>query len=271
MTFYPVNLVGNAALSNPVTVAQGGTGSTTAIGNGISGQYVVAPSSYAPATLVAFSTASATMGALTVPATTVAAGSNGGTISGIAAWGTPGAGQLAVATSTNWPPSGTVNVAASGPTTAIVTYTGISAGLLTGCVYVSGSPVGTVATGGAVTLTSLYASTGAFTAPASGNVIVTASFTANVGASVAFSVGLAAHGTVTPMVCNSFTYADATASETRLYTAVFYVTGLTGSNNFDLLSSVAGANTLTIRALGSTSTTPTGTVGGPITLTVSAV
>jgi hypothetical protein len=29
MTFYPVNLVGNAALSNPVTVAQGGTGLTS--------------------------------------------------------------------------------------------------------------------------------------------------------------------------------------------------------------------------------------------------
>ena len=47
-----------------------------------------------------------------------------------------------------------MNVAASGSTTAVVTYTGISGNTLTGCAYVSGSATGTVSTGGAVTLAS---------------------------------------------------------------------------------------------------------------------
>ena len=51
-----------------------------------------------------------------------------------------------------WPAAGTINVAASGSTTAVVTYTGISGNSLTGCAYVSGSATGTVSTGGAVTL-----------------------------------------------------------------------------------------------------------------------
>jgi hypothetical protein len=86
--------------------------------------------------------------------TTVAAGSNGGEISTIASWAFPSAGVLDVATTTNWPTSGTVNVAASGATTAIVTYAGTSGNSLTGCAYVSGSPTGTVATGGTVALSS---------------------------------------------------------------------------------------------------------------------
>jgi hypothetical protein len=95
------------------------------------------------------------------PATTVAAGSNGGVISAIATWTSPSAGVLDVASTTGLPPSGTVHVAASGATTALVSYTGTAAGTLTGCAYISGSAIGTVATGGAVspvTATSLPAS-----------------------------------------------------------------------------------------------------------------
>jgi hypothetical protein len=84
---------------------------------------------------------------------TIAAGSNGGTISAIASWSSPSAGVLDVSTlPAGFPASGTVYVAASGSTTAVVTYTGVAGGnQLTGCAYVSGSASGTVATGGAVT------------------------------------------------------------------------------------------------------------------------
>ena len=87
-------------------------------------------------------------------ATTVASGSNGGEISTIASWSNPSAGVLDVASiPANTPTSGTLTVAASGSTTAVVTYTGISGNSFTGCAYVSGSATGTVATGGAVTTT----------------------------------------------------------------------------------------------------------------------
>ena len=60
--------------------------------------------------------------------------------------------MLDVASTAGFPTAGTINVAASGRTTAVVTYTGISGNSLTGCAYVSGSATGTVSTGGAVTL-----------------------------------------------------------------------------------------------------------------------
>ena len=85
-----------------------------------------------------------------VSGTTVASGSNGGTIANVASWANPSAGVLDVASVTGFPTSGTVYVAASGSTLAVVTYTGTAVGQLTGCAYVSGSPAGTVATGGAV-------------------------------------------------------------------------------------------------------------------------
>jgi hypothetical protein len=85
--------------------------------------------------------------------TTVAAGSNGGEISQIATWAHPSAGVLDVASAADMSPTGgTINVAASGSTTAVVTYTGVSGNSLTGCAYVSGSATGTVSTGGAVGL-----------------------------------------------------------------------------------------------------------------------
>jgi parallel beta-helix repeat protein len=81
-------------------------------------------------------------------ATTVAAGSNGAEPS---AWTTASPGTLDVASSSGFPSTGQVWVAASGSTIALVSYTGTGAGTLTGCVYLSGSPTGTLSTGGAVT------------------------------------------------------------------------------------------------------------------------
>jgi hypothetical protein len=91
-------------------------------------------------------------------ATTVASGSNGGEISTIASWSSPSAGVLSVASTTGYPASGSLAVAASGTTLAEITYTGISGNTFTGCAYVSGSATGTVSTGGAVTNAALPAS-----------------------------------------------------------------------------------------------------------------
>jgi hypothetical protein len=99
-----------------------------------------APDSYANSVLVTGQHLSA--------ATTVEAGSNGGTISNIGSWSAPSAGVLDVADSSQFTPSGQVQVHCSGHTNAIVSYTGLSSGgRFTGCQYVSGSPSGTVSTG----------------------------------------------------------------------------------------------------------------------------
>jgi hypothetical protein len=246
----------------------------------VSGQYLCPPVQYAPATQVLIETLSATMASLNAAATTVASGSNGGEISAVASWSSPSAGVLDVASTAGWPSAGKFTVATS-TTTATCTYSGITATSLTGCAYVSGSATGTVATGGAVTLigagtgyvTPPGISTGSFTAPASGSVLVTANFMAYVSAgSTNMSFGLAADGTVTPMVCDNVTFTDSAASSARMYTPVFLVSGLTpgGSYDFDLMFAVA-SGTLTVRALGSESTTPTGTLGLPVTMTVQAV
>lgn len=237
--------------------------------------FLCTPTQYAPAGGATLSTTSASMVPLSIPATTVASGSNGGEISAIASWSSPSAGVLDVVTTTGWPTSGTVNVAASGATTAVVTYTGTAAGQLTGCTYVSGSASGTVATGGAVTLTSVSVNTGFFTAPASGSVVVTA---ANLGilqgaASDVFAFGLCAHGTVTPMVCDNLIF-NFSGNTHQAYAMTFLVTGLTpgSSYDFDLMFCAASGNTLSVFAQGNTSTTPTGgNLGGPIILTVQAV
>jgi hypothetical protein len=94
--------------------------------------------------------------------TTVASGSNGGEISTIASWSFPSAGVLAVASTAGYPTSGTQTlfVAASGSTTALITYTGVSGNTFTGCAYLSGSATGTVATGGVVDLQLLVINTG---------------------------------------------------------------------------------------------------------------
>jgi hypothetical protein len=83
------------------------------------------------------------------PTTSVAAASNGGTISGIASWGNPSAGVLAVADTQFFPATGTLNVTTSG-TLAVIPYTGKTATSFTGCTFSSGS--GTVSTGGSVVL-----------------------------------------------------------------------------------------------------------------------
>jgi hypothetical protein len=239
----------------------------------ISGQYLTTPTVLAPAGATSLTSASATLAAITPAATTVAAGSNGGEISAVATWASPSPGVLDVATTTAWPSSGTVTVAASGATTAVLTYTGIATGQLTGCQYVSGSPAGTVSTGGAVTLTSSAVTTGPFTA-VSASALVTASFVYNQTGSDAVAFALAAHGQAGPVVGNVVT-ANSNSQTTAVPLSIpFLVTGLTpgDSYNYDLLFAIAGGGSVAVRVLGQTSTTPTGESGyGPAVMTVQAV
>ena len=250
-------------------------------GEPLSGGYLCPPVQYAPSAQVQINTLSATMASLNAAATTVAAGSNGGEISLVASWSSPSAGVLDVASTAGWPSAGTFTVAASGPTTAICTYTGTTAATLTGCAYVSGSATGTVATGGAVTLTAAGAgggqpvpaiSTGSFTAPPSGSVVVTASFAAKISGTANMSFGLVAHNTLTPMVCDNVSFTDSAAATARAYQVPFVVGSLTAGSayTFDLMFATS-ANTLSVVAYGAASTAPTGTLGGPVTLTVQAV
>jgi hypothetical protein len=241
--------------------------------------FLCTPTSYAPASQVTLETVSAVFTPLLASATTVAAGSNGGEISTIASWSSPSAGVLDVASvAASWPSSGTVAVSASGSTVAIVTYAGTSGGnQLTGCVYVSGSATGTVTTGGVVSLTSgiaAVASTGSFTAPVSGSVVVTAGFTVSAGSASGVGFGLALHGTTT-MVGNS-TIVKFTNSNPGPVSITFLVTGLTAgsSYNLDLMWAATLGITLSILAIGQTSASPnlsSGSQGSPVVMTAQAV
>jgi hypothetical protein len=113
--------------------------------------------------------------------------------------------------------------------------------------------------------------TGSFIAPASGSVVVTATFSAGPGAAGTVMVfGIAAHGTTTP-AANLINFADS-AVETRLWECTWVVTGLTAgsSYNFDLIgANQTSADTVTIRALGVTAVGTT--EGSPVIMTVRGV
>ena len=114
--------------------------------------------------------------------------------------------------------------------------------------------------------------TGNFTAPPSGSVLVGASFFLQPPSTVVFAFGLAAHGTVSPVIGQTIT-GEVSSVNVRYPTVLqFLVTGLTpGSTyNFDLLGCSA-TQSLVITALGASSTTPTGTLGGPVVMTVQGV
>lgn len=66
-------------------------------------------------------------------------------------WTVSSPGTLTVASASGFPSSGRLWLAASGNTTALISYTGISGATFIGCVYMSGSPAGTLSVGGAVT------------------------------------------------------------------------------------------------------------------------
>jgi parallel beta-helix repeat protein len=122
-------------------------------------------------------------------------------------------------------------------------------------------------------ISSTNINTGSFAAPASGSVLVTASFVAQISASGGpFAAGLLAHGGST-LYGMTVTVQDNAANVRRPYCLQFLVTGLTPgtSYNFDL-AAAANANTFTLYAYGETATSPNlGNFGAPAVMTVQAV
>jgi hypothetical protein len=125
-------------------------------------------------------------------------------------------------------------------------------------------------------VSSANVNTGSFTAPASGAVVVTSSFVAEVS-SVAFVVGfgLCQHGTTTPMIGNSVITKLAVAAQAQPVTTTFLVNSLTSGSayTFDLMYATAGGS-VSVLAFANTSTAPTlGTLttGAPVTMTVQGV
>lgn len=123
---------------------------------------------------------------------------------------------------------------------------------------------------------STNAQTGSFTAPPSGNVLVTASFVGNIQtATTGQAVALAAHGTVTPIIGNEIQWADSSINVSRPYRLEFYVTGLTpgAATNFDLVGATGSASdAMQILAQALTSTTLTAaTRAAPLLMTVTAM
>ena len=118
-------------------------------------------------------------------------------------------------------------------------------------------------------------STGAFNAPPSGTVLVTASFMPTMPTIAPAAFALAAHGTVTPLIGNAIQGELANNTTFQPTTLQFLVTGLTAgtSYNFDLLGATGNASdALEIIAFQMTATTITaGNRGGPVVMTVQAV
>lgn len=241
--------------------------------------FLCTPTVYAPGSQTLLVTTSPAYVPPLATATTVAAGSSTGEISQIASWAFPSAGVLDVAAvPASWPSSGTVAVQASGSTVAVVTYASTSAGQLNGCVYVSGSPTGTLTTGGSISLSAgitPFISTGNFVAPASGDVVVTVSLTGTQSATGhKYGFALAAHNTVTPLV--GAQVVGATAGGWQQIQITWLVTGLTPGTtyNFDLLFAGTSATTTNIYAYSQSSTTLTDSnanAGAPVVMTVQAV
>jgi hypothetical protein len=119
--------------------------------------------------------------------------------------------------------------------------------------------------------------TGSFTAPASGSVLVRVSYIGIASvASMFTAIGLAAHGTVTPIVGVLAETEQSSAGAVLAAVHEYLVTGLTPgtSYNFDLVGACTSGDTFSILAMGQTSTTPTlgtGGRGGPVTMTVQGV
>ena len=131
-------------------------------------------------------------------------------------------------------------------------------------------------------VSSANVNTGAFTAPPSGEVLVSVSgMVMQISADAdEAAFGLCAHGTVTPMAgdVSSFRFSVSQAGADSSFPAgmQFLVSGLAAGNsyNFDLMWAVAGAATLTAYPCETTSVTPpfsNATLGQPIIMTVQGV
>ena len=112
--------------------------------------------------------------------------------------------------------------------------------------------------------------TNSFTFPASGTVIIRASFTVYPPAAAVYAYAVAPMGSVTPSG-NVITAEATLATENAPTDLTFVVAGTPGaSGQYDLLGAAASGS-VAILAFGQTATTPTAHLGAPVVLTVQAV
>jgi hypothetical protein len=122
-------------------------------------------------------------------------------------------------------------------------------------------------------ISSANVNTGAFTVGPQGTAIITVSLVAEWSNAAGAAFNVALHGTTTP-AANAVVFKDSSATIPRAYQMQFVVTGLTPftSYNFDLIACMTSGDTLTVLALGTTSSSPTLTSqGAPVTMTVQAL
>lgn len=168
-----------------------------------------------------------------------------------------------------------VCTAAGSPGTWVSGLTGIVRGqlLLTPSQYApstQATPAVTSTTYAALDTTNI--NTGSFTAPASGAVLVTASFVAGQsGTGSVLGFALVDHGAATVRGKPVQPQSGGTANQPVSLTVQFLVTGLTAGNtyNFDL-AAAAPSGTITILAFGNTSSTAGATRGAPVIMSVQA-
>ena len=166
------------------------------------------------------------------------------------------------------------DVEIAGNLTVDGSFSGILPGqyLISPAVILSGTFTSASATLSAVAAGTV--STGLFAAPPSGEVIVEVDVVVNSSAASAVGFGLAATGTVTPVVGHVIGIEQSSLTPYSAAHLVFPVTGLTAgsSYNFDVLFGIANGNTVTAAAVNSTATTvTTASKGGPIVIAVKAV
>jgi hypothetical protein len=136
------------------------------------------------------------------------------------------------------------------------------------------TPSGTVTTSySALSSTQVTSvSTGSFTAPPSGSVMVTATLAAQLSMAGQLLGFALLHHNSSNVAGNTIQVDAQAANSQALYTLQFIVTGLTPgtSHNFDLAAG-APIGTVTVHAFGNTSDSVPNTRGAPVTITVQAI
>ena len=166
------------------------------------------------------------------------------------------------------------------PVTGLLTDTSVVSGQFLCMPAQYGPPTQTPLTTTSPSFTALSSSnvnTGSFTVPPSGMVMVTVIFIAETTSTAAgFGVNVAAHGTTTPMLGDAMICRPQAGGVLQQFMAMITVTGLTAgaTQNLDLMVCVTSGSTLTVMAIGNTSTSPGTTSAGqgcPVSMTVQAV
>ena len=204
-----------------------------------------------------------------VPGATLGMRLRGATASGAPAVGTWRAGDVVLDQA-----AGVLRACTVGGTGAQASWAGGSGAYLRPPAVISTGTTFTTTSSTFAAISSGAVSTGVFTAPPSGEVVVEADVVMNVTAATTFGFALAVTGTVTPVVGKIVGGEMASTNPWAPTRLPFPVTGLTpgASYNYDLLWAVLSSNTLSATAFSNTSTTlSSADKGGPIVIAVKAV